>query len=147
MDKVVPSARDAVADITDGSTLAVGGFGLCGIPDALIAAIGAGGATNLEVFSNNCGVDDYGLGILVGGPDPAGPRLVRRGEQGIRPAVPGRGTRGGADPAGHVGRTPAGRRGGYPGVLHPGGGVDPDQRRWSAVAVRVRRFGGMSPPR
>ncbi len=65
MNKVMPSARDAVADITSGSTLAVGGFGLCGIPDVLIAAINEGDATDLEVYSNNCGVDDYGLGILL----------------------------------------------------------------------------------
>ncbi len=62
---VFPSASEAVADITSGSSLAVGGFGLCGIPDVLIAAIADGDATDLEVFSNNCGVDDYGLGILL----------------------------------------------------------------------------------
>jgi 3-oxoacid CoA-transferase subunit A len=65
MNKVVQSASDAIADITSGSTLAVGGFGLCGIPDALLAAISAGDATDLEVYSNNCGVDDYGLGMLL----------------------------------------------------------------------------------
>ncbi|BCF82246.1 putative succinyl-CoA:3-ketoacid coenzyme A transferase subunit A [Rhodococcus qingshengii] len=66
MSKVVNTAAEAVADIASGSRLAVGGFGLCGIPDALIAAIADGDATDLEVFSNNCGVDDYGLGILLG---------------------------------------------------------------------------------
>lgn len=65
MSKVVGSAAEAVADIGSGATLAVGGFGLCGIPDALIAVIAAGASTDLEVFSNNCGVDDYGLGILL----------------------------------------------------------------------------------
>lgn len=65
MSKVVSSPAEAVADIASGATLAVGGFGLCGIPDALIAAIAVGAATDLEVFSNNCGVDDYGLGILL----------------------------------------------------------------------------------
>jgi 3-oxoacid CoA-transferase subunit A len=65
MNKIVQSASDAVADITSGSTLAVGGFGLCGIPDALIAAINDGDATDLEVYSNNCGVDDYGLGMAL----------------------------------------------------------------------------------
>ena len=64
--KVYPSAADAVADITSGSTLAVGGFGLCGIPDALIEALAESGATDLEVFSNNCGVDGQGLGVLLG---------------------------------------------------------------------------------
>ncbi|MEU4837193.1 CoA transferase subunit A [Nocardia testacea] len=63
--KVAASAAAAVADIGSGATLAVGGFGLCGIPDALIAAIAAGSATGFEVYSNNCGVDDYGLGILL----------------------------------------------------------------------------------
>lgn len=65
--KVYPSTADAVADIPDGATIAVGGFGfgLCGIPDELIAAISRMGTTNLEVFSNNCGVDDHGLGILL----------------------------------------------------------------------------------
>ncbi|OZE81542.1 succinyl-CoA--3-ketoacid-CoA transferase [Rhodococcus sp. 15-649-2-2] len=59
------SAADAVADIGRGATIAVGGFGLCGIPDALIEAIANTDADELEVFSNNCGVDGYGLGILL----------------------------------------------------------------------------------
>ena len=63
--KVYESAASAVADITSGATLAVGGFGLCGIPDQLIQALLDAGVTDLEVFSNNCGVDDYGLGILL----------------------------------------------------------------------------------
>src|SRR5271163_4438161 len=65
MNKVVQSAGDAIADIMSGSTLAVGEFGLCGIPDALLAAISGGDSTDLEVYSNNCGVDDYGLGMLL----------------------------------------------------------------------------------
>ncbi len=64
MDKVV-SAADAVADIPDGASLAVGGFGLCGIPSTLIAALLAGGARGLRVVSNNCGVDGWGLGLLL----------------------------------------------------------------------------------
>jgi 3-oxoacid CoA-transferase subunit A len=63
--KVIESAADAVHDIADGATLAVGGFGLCGIPDALIVALAEASATDLEVYSNNCGVDDHGLGILL----------------------------------------------------------------------------------
>jgi 3-oxoacid CoA-transferase subunit A len=63
--KVYQSAASAVADIPSGATLAVGGFGLCGIPDQLIQALLESGVTDLEVFSNNCGVDDYGLGILL----------------------------------------------------------------------------------
>lgn len=65
MDKVVPSAAEAVADIPSGSSLAVGGFGLCGIPSALIAALHDAGVDDLKVVSNNCGVDDWGLGILL----------------------------------------------------------------------------------
>ncbi len=63
--KVYDSVAEAVADITDGATIAVGGFGLCGIPDALIDAIAESSATDLEVFSNNCGVDGVGLGVLL----------------------------------------------------------------------------------
>ena len=65
MDKVVSSAAQAVADIPDGATLSVGGFGLCGIPSVLIAALHDQGTSDLEVVSNNCGVDDWGLGILL----------------------------------------------------------------------------------
>ena len=66
MDKVVSSAAEAVADIPDGATLAVGGFGLCGIPSALIQALLDQGTKDLSVVSNNCGVDDWGLGLLLG---------------------------------------------------------------------------------
>ena len=65
MDKVVPSPVEAVADIADGSTVAVGGFGLCGIPSVLIQALLAQGATALVTVSNNCGVDGWGLGPLL----------------------------------------------------------------------------------
>jgi 3-oxoacid CoA-transferase subunit A len=65
VDKVVQSAAEAVADITSGSSLAVGGFGLCGIPTVLIQALLDAGVTDLEAVSNNCGVDDWGLGLLL----------------------------------------------------------------------------------
>ena len=65
MDKVVASATDAVADIPDGATLSVGGFGLCGIPSVLIDALLEAGVTDLEAVSNNCGVDEWGLGRLL----------------------------------------------------------------------------------
>ncbi|HET8598973.1 MAG TPA: CoA transferase subunit A [Segeticoccus sp.] len=65
MDKVVSSAAEAIDGIVDGSSLAVGGFGLCGIPSVLIAAIHDAGITDLEAVSNNCGVDDWGLGVLL----------------------------------------------------------------------------------
>jgi 3-oxoacid CoA-transferase subunit A len=65
VDKTYASPDDAVADIFDGASLAVGGFGLCGVPIALIDAILAQGATDLETVSNNCGVDEAGLGKLL----------------------------------------------------------------------------------
>ena len=65
MDKVVRSAEEAVADIGDGASLAVGGFGLTGVPDTLIRALFQQGAGDLSVVSNNCGVDGGGLGILL----------------------------------------------------------------------------------
>ena len=65
MDKVCASATEAVADIPDGASLAVGGFGLSGIPGVLIQALHAQGTTGLEVVSNNCGVDGRGLGVLL----------------------------------------------------------------------------------
>ena len=65
MDKTFATAQEAVADITEGSTIAVGGFGLCGIPSVLIEALLRSGADDLEVFSNNAGVDDAGLGLLL----------------------------------------------------------------------------------
>jgi 3-oxoacid CoA-transferase len=65
MDKVVRAASDAVAEVTDGASLAVGGFGLCGIPSVLISALVDKQVTDLSVVSNNCGVDDWGLGLLL----------------------------------------------------------------------------------
>ncbi|MBU6529587.1 CoA transferase subunit A [Streptomyces mayonensis] len=66
MDKLVASATEAVADIASGSTLAVGGFGLCGVPAVLIRALLGAGVDELETVSNNAGVDDWGLGLLLG---------------------------------------------------------------------------------
>jgi 3-oxoacid CoA-transferase subunit A len=65
MDKTVSSAGEAVADIRDGNSLAVGGFGLCGIPSVLIEALLTAGVSNLETISNNCGIDGSGLGLLL----------------------------------------------------------------------------------
>jgi 3-oxoacid CoA-transferase subunit A len=65
MDKTKTSAAEAVADVAWGSSLAVGGFGLCGIPSVLIAALLDSGVSELEVVSNNCGVDGWGLGQLL----------------------------------------------------------------------------------
>src|SRR6185437_1305960 len=66
IDKRVGSAADAVADIRDGDSIAVGGFGLCGNPMELITALLEQGASSLSIVSNNCGVDDWGLGLLLG---------------------------------------------------------------------------------
>ena len=66
MDKTFASAAEAVADIPSGSSLAVGGFGLSGVPIVLIRALLASGVDSLEVVSNNCGVDGWGLGELLG---------------------------------------------------------------------------------
>ncbi|MEU9731812.1 CoA transferase subunit A [Streptomyces sp. NPDC048002] len=65
MNKVSASAAEAVADIPDGASLAVGGFGLSGVPEVLIRALHEQGATGLSVVSNNCGVDGRGLGVLL----------------------------------------------------------------------------------
>ena len=65
MNKVFSSSASAVADIGDGATLLVGGFGLVGIPENLIAALAQNGTNDLTCVSNNCGVDDWGLGILL----------------------------------------------------------------------------------
>jgi len=65
MDKVADSAAAAVADVAAGATLAVGGFGLCGIPQVLIDALHDTGVGDLRATSNNCGVDEWGLGVLL----------------------------------------------------------------------------------
>jgi 3-oxoacid CoA-transferase subunit A len=65
LDKTVGSAAQAVADIGEGASLAVGGFGLCGIPSVLIGALYDQGTGGLRVVSNNCGVDEWGLGVLL----------------------------------------------------------------------------------
>jgi 3-oxoacid CoA-transferase subunit A len=65
MNKVLPSAEAAVALIPDGASILMGGFGLCGIPENLIRALHARGTKDLTVISNNAGVDDFGIGILL----------------------------------------------------------------------------------
>lgn len=65
INKVVKNADEAIKDIQDGATLLVGGFGLCGIPENLIAALVRKGVKNLTCISNNAGVDDFGLGLLL----------------------------------------------------------------------------------
>src|SRR5436305_13319349 len=65
MNKVLASAADAVARIPAGASVMMGGFGLCGIPENLIAALHARGTRGLTVISNNAGVDDFGIGLLL----------------------------------------------------------------------------------
>src|ERR671931_251932 len=65
MNKVLATADDAVALIPDGASILMGGFGLCGIPENLIAALHRRGTKDLTVISNNAGVDDFGIGILL----------------------------------------------------------------------------------
>ena len=65
MNKVVRDVREAVADVPDGATIMMGGFGLCGIPENLVAAIRDKGVSNLTIISNNAGVDGFGLGLLL----------------------------------------------------------------------------------
>ncbi|HCQ28663.1 MAG TPA: succinyl-CoA--3-ketoacid-CoA transferase [Flavobacteriales bacterium] len=65
INKTIANAEEAIKDIKDGMTLMVGGFGLCGIPENLIAALVKKGVKNLTCISNNAGVDDFGLGLLL----------------------------------------------------------------------------------
>jgi 3-oxoacid CoA-transferase subunit A len=65
MNKVVSNAIEAIHDIQDGATIMAGGFGLCGIPENLIAALREKGVKDLTVISNNAGVNDFGLGVLL----------------------------------------------------------------------------------
>jgi len=65
MNKVLANAEQAIALIPDGATIMMGGFGLCGIPENLIAALRARGTGGLTVISNNAGVDDFGIGVLL----------------------------------------------------------------------------------
>lgn len=65
MDKRISSADDAIANLHDGATILMGGFGLCGIPENLIAAVRRKGTMDLTIVSNNAGVDDFGIGLLL----------------------------------------------------------------------------------
>ena len=67
INKVVKNSEEAIKGLTDGMTLALGGFGLCGIPENCIAALVKKGVKDLTCISNNAGVDDFGLGLLLKG--------------------------------------------------------------------------------
>ena len=92
MKKLFSSAAQALEGVvSDGQLIAVGGFGLCGIPEALIDALRDSGVQNLTVISNNAGVDGFGLGKIAGNPaDQKNDRQLRGRKQGIRAPVPGR---------------------------------------------------------
>jgi 3-oxoacid CoA-transferase subunit A len=65
MNKVIASAAEAIADVQDGAVVMSGGFGLCGNPESLIAALHHKGVKGLTIISNNCGTTDLGLGVLL----------------------------------------------------------------------------------
>lgn len=65
MKTIYHDASEAVRQISDGASILVGGFGLCGIPERLLVALAQQGTKNLTIISNNCGVDDWGLGLLL----------------------------------------------------------------------------------
>src|SRR5437016_5456243 len=67
MNKVLQTAEEAVAMVPDGAAIMMGGFGMCGIPENLIAALAVRGTRNLTIISNNAGIDDFGIGILLKG--------------------------------------------------------------------------------
>ena len=88
IDKLVTSPQEAVADVEDGASLAVGGFGLSGIPWTLISALHQQGAGGLTVVSNNLGVDGAGLGVLLqSGRASVGLLEVRASSWPYRPTV------------------------------------------------------------
>src|SRR4029079_4534934 len=65
MNKVLQSAEEAAALVPDGATIMMGGFGVCGLPENLIAALHARGTGNLTIISNNAGIDGFGVGVLL----------------------------------------------------------------------------------
>ena len=140
MDKVVSSAAEAVADIADGASVAVGGFGLCGIPSLLIQALYDRGVTDLRVVSNNCGVDGWGLGVLLGarriarttssyvGENKEFERQFLSGELEVELV-----------PQGTLAERLRAGGAGHPCVLHRHGRRHAGRRRRAPVALRARR--------
>ena len=105
-ERFIPTRASALEGVVkDGMTLMCGGFGLCGIPEKLIAALHDSGVRDLTVVSNNAGIDGAGLGLAAqDAPDPQNDFLLRGREQGIRAAVPGRRIGARIQSAGHAGR-------------------------------------------
>ena len=148
MDKVVASAAEAVADIASGSTHRGGRLRAVRHPvGADRRAAGAGrGRAGGGVEQLRCRrVGSRAAAVREA--DPADDLLLRGGEQGVRAAVPARGARGRADPAGHAGRADACRWHGHPRVLHRDRGRHAGGRGRAAVAVRLRRQRGRWPRR
>ena len=142
MDKTYASAAEAVADIPAGASLAVGGFGLSGVPIVLIRALLARGVDGLEVVSNNCGVDGWGLGELL-----AAGRIRRviasyigENKEFARQYLARRGG-GRADAAGDARGASARRRCRHPRVLHGDRCRHGGLRRRDAHPLRPRRHG------
>ena len=132
MDKVYPDAQAALAGLLrDGMTIMSGGFGLCGIPEKLIAAIRDSGVNGLTVISNNAGIDGAGLGAAARNPaNPQDDLVLCRREQTVRRSLSEGRTRARVQPARHPGRTDPRRRRRHPGVLHQ----DRASVRWSPKA-------------
>ena len=137
MNKVFPSAIDAVRDIPDGATLLAGGFGLCGIPENCIRALRELGTKRpdgrLEQLRRRRLRPRHPASQQADREDGL---ELRRREQGVRAAVPLRRARGRAHPAGHARRAPARRRRGHPRVLH----ADRRRHRRSATAGCPSRY-------
>ena len=138
--KVYDNAAAALDGLLfDGMTIAAGGFGLCGIPELLIAAIRDAGTKDITVASNNSGVDDFGLGRPAA--DPAGQEddlVLRRRERRVHAPVPRGRARARVQPAGHAGRADARRRRRHPGLLHQDRRRHGDRRGQGAQGVRRR---------
>jgi 3-oxoacid CoA-transferase len=139
MSKVYPDATAALAGLLhDNLTVAAGGFGLCGIPENLIAALRDSGVKGLTIVGNNAGVDGFGMGVLLNGRQvkKVMASYVGENKEFERQVLAGR-ARARAHPAGHAGRTVARRRRRHPGLLHAhrvrhearGGQGDQDFRR------------------
>ena len=116
-----------------------GGFGLCGIPENLIAALRDSGVKDLTVISNNAGVDDFGLGLLLQTRQIKKMiSLLCRREQDLRAAISLRRTGAGIQSAGHAGRTHPRRRRRHSRLLHQDRRRHADRRRQGAQGVRRR---------
>ena len=142
VNKLYQSATDALAGVLhDGMTIMSGGFGLCGIPSVLIEAIRESGVKDLTVISNNAGVDDAGLGLLLV------TRQIRKmissyvGENAtFAKQYPGRRVGDRVQPAGHAGRAHPRRRGGHSRLLHCHRRRDADRRGQGCAAVQRPRL-------